>query len=528
MARLLQTLFFNPRRAGNNTNEGLVSALKISGTFQNPKIEEAMLAIPRHMFVTEDLLAEAYHDNPLRFSRMGFNISAPHMHAMCLENMNIQPGDIILDIGSGSGLLTALAAYLTGPQGCVYGFDLHDHIIEFSRNNVTKLVEQYPQLCLNIRWVKRNCFLPVAQPILYDKIHVGCCCPETKLQYLFDMLKPGGTLVTPYGDQLIRATKNEDGTITTKSLADVRYSDLTLPSDAEVKEAEKEIKIARANSIIVLHETIHENIGRLFLNQYLSDVVFLVEGNSLIAHKLIVYLSSKPLAQLCEGTKEVAIPDCTHAAMHALLYLFYNGNWPELSPEVQEEALALAKKYEAVLPADNVPFEERLGQLVGSSQLSDITFNVAGEQIPAHKLILRVRSEYFNGMFSSGLRESRNSVIDIQECTPVIFIEVLRFIYTGDCKFTEATCVGILEQANLLGLDRLTTMCEQYWRDTISISNAATILELSDHYNAYQLKQYALEFIFTHVKDVVKTAAWRDLDIDLVSMVLVAAVERSL
>jgi protein-L-isoaspartate(D-aspartate) O-methyltransferase len=96
-----------------------------------------MLAIPRQYFVTEDLLPDAYSDNPLRFSRMGFNISfvltfsfayetyrAPHMHAMCLENMDIQPGNIVLDIGSGSGLLTAYAAYLTGPVSLSIMLDL--------------------------------------------------------------------------------------------------------------------------------------------------------------------------------------------------------------------------------------------------------------------------------------------------------------------------------------------------------------------------------------------------------------------
>lgn len=163
-----------------------------------------LLAIPRQYFVTEGLLPDAYVDNPLRFSRMGFNISyvhsdfvaegflsAPHMHAMCLENMNIEPGDIILDIGSGSGLLTAYCAYLTGPvripvhyywftqTGHVYGVDLHDHIIEFSLNNMKKLAEAKGEYCAlpcliisdltfdNITFIKRNCFLPVANPILY-------------------------------------------------------------------------------------------------------------------------------------------------------------------------------------------------------------------------------------------------------------------------------------------------------------------------------------------------------------------------
>jgi len=311
----------------------------------------------------------------------------------------------------------------------------------------------------------------------------------------------------------------------------VRYSDLTLPSEAEVKEAEKEIKIARANSIIVLSETMQENFGRLFLNSHLSDVTFSVDGENFLAHRVIVHLYSKYFARSFKAepeTRNITISGCKAKTFHSLLYLFYHGNWPALSPEELEEVTALADKYEVPQPGVKCTIGERLSMLVGSEELSDVTFHVAGTRIPAHKFILRVRSEYFNNMFSIGLKESRNTVIEIQDCTDAIFLEVLRFIYTGDCTITEASCVGMLEQANLLRLDRLTTMCEQYWRDSINIENAATILELSEHYNAYQLNQVALEFIFQHVKEVVRTQAWKELDIDLVSMVLVAAVERSL
>ena len=49
---------------------------------------------------------EAYSDHPLRFSTMGFNTSAPHMYAMCLEAIQLEPGETFLDIGCGCGQLT--------------------------------------------------------------------------------------------------------------------------------------------------------------------------------------------------------------------------------------------------------------------------------------------------------------------------------------------------------------------------------------------------------------------------------------
>lgn len=47
---------------------------------------------------------------------MGFNVSAPHMHATCLEALDLQPGHSFLDIGSGCGLVTAAAAFLVCPS----------------------------------------------------------------------------------------------------------------------------------------------------------------------------------------------------------------------------------------------------------------------------------------------------------------------------------------------------------------------------------------------------------------------------
>ena len=52
----------------------------------------------------------------VRLDAMGFNVSAPHMHATCLEALDLQPGHAFLDIGSGCGLVTAAAAFLVRPQ----------------------------------------------------------------------------------------------------------------------------------------------------------------------------------------------------------------------------------------------------------------------------------------------------------------------------------------------------------------------------------------------------------------------------
>lgn len=139
MARLLQNIFF-PRQGNNQTNEDLVSSLKRSRTFTSEQVEQGDFQITPQIDNFSDVShtssilcywrlvsrslpwqsSQVLKDGLQHFVRDEFLFcltvcSAPHMHAMCLDNLNVQPGNIILDIGSGSGIFTAYCAFIAGP-----------------------------------------------------------------------------------------------------------------------------------------------------------------------------------------------------------------------------------------------------------------------------------------------------------------------------------------------------------------------------------------------------------------------------
>ena len=68
------------------------------------------------MFVTEPHQDEAFSDAPVRLEELEFNVSAPHMHASCLEALHLQPGHRLLDVGSGCGIINACGAYIVRLQ----------------------------------------------------------------------------------------------------------------------------------------------------------------------------------------------------------------------------------------------------------------------------------------------------------------------------------------------------------------------------------------------------------------------------
>lgn len=76
---------------------------------KNTDVMDAMNTIPRHLFVEEDLRPLAYFDSPLPIG-YGQTISAPYMAAWMTEILDLQPGEKVLEIGTGSGYQAAILA----------------------------------------------------------------------------------------------------------------------------------------------------------------------------------------------------------------------------------------------------------------------------------------------------------------------------------------------------------------------------------------------------------------------------------
>ncbi|XP_053331109.1 protein-L-isoaspartate(D-aspartate) O-methyltransferase-like isoform X2 [Spea bombifrons] len=213
--------------SSGKTHADLINNLHKNGVIRSQRVYDILMATDRGHYIQNF----PYMDSP---QSIGYKatISAPHMHAHALELLEdkLTEGAKVLDVGSGSGYLTACFARMVGSTGKVVGIEHIDHLVQDAIQNVQ---QDDPTLLTSerVKFVVGDGRLGYPEEGPYDAIHVGAASPALP-QELLNGLKPGGRLILPVGPEggsqvLEQYDKANDGAITRTRLMGVMYVPLT-------------------------------------------------------------------------------------------------------------------------------------------------------------------------------------------------------------------------------------------------------------------------------------------------------------
>ena len=181
-----------------------------------PAVLEAMRAVPREEFVPPEEAYAAYANVPLPIGHFQ-TISQPYVVALMTDLLDPEPGDVMLEVGTGSGYQAAVLSTLVSR---VYSLEVVPQLAASAAERLARL--GYDNVVTregdgNLGW-------PDHAP--YDGIVVTAGAPEVP-SALIDQLKPGAALVIPvdagFNQMLRRITRDPDGDVHTEDVLPVAF-----------------------------------------------------------------------------------------------------------------------------------------------------------------------------------------------------------------------------------------------------------------------------------------------------------------
>jgi protein-L-isoaspartate(D-aspartate) O-methyltransferase len=198
--------------------ERMVRTQIVARAVRDGRVLDAMLAVPRHLFVPDSVRDQAYEDRPLPIGH-DQTISQPYIVALMTDLAAVAPTDRVLEIGTGSGYQAAVLSMLARD---VHTIELNQTLGDAAAKRLTELGYK------NVHPRVGDGYLGWPEAAPFDAI-VVTAAPEQVPEALIQQLKAEeGRMVIPVGpvggvQELEVIEKDADGRLHRRSMAPVRF-----------------------------------------------------------------------------------------------------------------------------------------------------------------------------------------------------------------------------------------------------------------------------------------------------------------
>ncbi|XP_078608502.1 kelch-like protein 24 [Branchiostoma floridae x Branchiostoma japonicum] len=159
-------------------------------------------------------------------------------------------------------------------------------------------------------------------------------------------------------------------------------------------------------------------------------------------------------------------------------------------------------------------FYKRLQEMRSEGHLVDVTLCAEGKELPCHRFVLSICTDYFRAMFSGSHNESKEDKVEIGGVNGEALEMLVDYAYTSKLHITMDNIQPLFEAANMLQVEPVESQCEEFLKEHLCVATCLGTWALADKVLRRHLSGLARSFALKNFEEVCRTEEFLQLPVD--------------